>query len=98
MEKFEIIDNTLIRCEMAFTCEGGMFYEKKTTVITKEEFIACYKAWIEGEEEKEVKAIETEHSCVTCKFGNLYADSEPCCNCTEDNDMYEPNESEADND
>ena len=46
---------------------------------------------------KEVKAIETEHSCVTCKFGNLYSDSEPCCNCTDDNDMFEPIESEAEN-
>lgn len=50
METFEIIDDTLIRREMAFTCEGGMFYEKKITVITKEEFIACYKAWIEGKD------------------------------------------------
>lgn len=49
------------------------------------------------EAEKEVKAIETEHSCVNCKFGNLYADSEPCCNCTDDNDMFEPIESEATN-
>ena len=53
MEKFEITGDTLVRCEMAFTCEGGMFYEKKTTVITKEEFIACYKAWIESETENE---------------------------------------------
>ena len=53
MGKFEIIDNTLVRCEMAYTCEGGISYEKRTPVITKEEFIACYKAWIEGEEEGE---------------------------------------------
>lgn len=52
MGKFEIMGDTLVRCEMVCTCEGGMFYEKKTPVITKEEFIACYKAWIESEEEK----------------------------------------------
>ena len=49
MEKFEIVGDALIRSDCAFTCGGGMFYEKKTTVITKEEFIACYKAWIESE-------------------------------------------------
>lgn len=48
----------------------------------------------ESEAEKKVKAIEIEHSCVSCKFGNLYSDSEPCCNCTDDNDMFEPIESE----
>ena len=37
----------------------------------------------------------SEHNCLTCKYGNLYSDSEPCCNCTEDNDMYEPKENEA---
>lgn len=53
MEKSEIVGDALVRTESAFTCEGGMFYEKKTTVITKEEFIACYKAWIESEAENE---------------------------------------------
>lgn len=58
------------------------------------------KAWWDSEykekdAEKEVEAIKTEHNCLTCKYGNLYSDSEPCCNCTEDNDMYEPNENEA---
>ena len=71
-------------------------------VITQKDadFINCQiseEEWKESEAKKEVKAIETEHSCVTCKFGNLYSDSEPCCNCTDDNDMYEPIESEADN-
>ena len=51
MKKFEIVGDSLIRSDCAFTCEGGRFYEKKTTVITKEEFIACYKAWIESEAE-----------------------------------------------
>ena len=51
VERFEIVNDTLTRSVSAFTCEGGMFYEKKTTVITKEEFIACYKAWIESEVE-----------------------------------------------
>ena len=53
MEKFEIMNDALIRIESAFTCEGGMFYEKKAIVITKEEFIACYKAWIEKGTENE---------------------------------------------
>ena len=51
MEKFEIMNDALIRIESAFTCEGGMFYEKKAIVITKEEFITCYKAWIGSEVE-----------------------------------------------
>lgn len=45
---FEIWDDTLIREEPGYTCEGGISYCKRTAVITKEEFIACYKAWIEG--------------------------------------------------
>lgn len=49
-EKFEIVGDALIRSDCGFTCGGGMFYEKKTTVITKEEFIACYKEWIESED------------------------------------------------
>lgn len=45
---FEIVDDILVRKESAFTCEGGVSYEKRTPIITKEEFVACYKAWIEG--------------------------------------------------
>lgn len=53
MEKSEIVGDALIRTEQAFTCGGGMFYEKKTIVITKEEFVTCYKSWIESEAENE---------------------------------------------
>ena len=49
MAKFEIVGDALVRYERAYTCEGGMSYRKETPVITKEEFIACYKAWIESE-------------------------------------------------
>lgn len=49
MANFEIVGNTLVRYERAYTGEGGVSYRKETSVITKEEFIACYKAWIEGE-------------------------------------------------
>ena len=53
MARFEIWDDSLVREESAYTCEGGIFsYCKRTTVITKEEFIACYKAWIENEPEE----------------------------------------------
>ena len=38
--------------------------------------------------------IIAERNCLTCKYGNLYTASEPCCNCADDNDMYEPNEDE----
>lgn len=48
------------------------------------------------EADKEADIYE-EHSCLTCKYGNLYSDSEPCCNCTDDNDMFEPIESEVEN-
>lgn len=50
MEKFEIRGNTLVRNEYVCTCESGTSVYKRTAVITKEEFIACYKAWIESEE------------------------------------------------
>lgn len=53
MANFEIVGNTLVRYERAYTCEGGVSYRKETSVITKEEFIACYKAWIEGEAEND---------------------------------------------
>ena len=43
MASFEIWNDALIREEQAYTCEGGISYCKRTTVITKEEFIACYR-------------------------------------------------------
>ena len=46
MDKFQIKNDVLIRREPAYTCEGGMSYVKETAIITKEEFIACYNAWI----------------------------------------------------
>jgi len=49
MASFEIWNDMLIREEQAYSSEGGTSYCKCTTVITKEEFIACYKAWIESE-------------------------------------------------
>lgn len=52
MIEFEFVDNTLVRCEKACTCEGGMEYTKRTPIITKEEFQACYKLWIESEAEE----------------------------------------------
>ena len=48
---FEIWNDTLVREEPVYTCEGGISYCKRTAVITKEEFIACYKAWIGSEVE-----------------------------------------------
>lgn len=50
---FEIRDDMLVRKEPAYTCEGGTSFYKRTAVITKEEFIACYKAWIGSEVENE---------------------------------------------
>lgn len=86
MTKFEIVDDTLIRRERAYTCEGGMSYTKETPVITKAEFLACYQAWVVGPKAEE----NITHSCVNCKYGNLYSDEDPCCNCTTENDMFEP--------
>ena len=58
MSSFEIWSDTLIREEPGYTCEGDVSYCKRTAVITKEEFIACYKEWIESDEkmDKFVKA------------------------------------------
>lgn len=53
MSSFEIWDDSLIREEQAYSCEGGVSYCKRIRVITKEEFIACYKEWIESEEKKD---------------------------------------------
>lgn len=55
MKKSEIVGDTLVRYEEGFTSGGGMFYRKGTLVITKEEFIACYKAWIEKETQNEAQ-------------------------------------------
>lgn len=46
MENYKIDNDALIRRESACTCEGGFSYIKETTIITKEEFIACYNAWV----------------------------------------------------
>ena len=48
---FEILDDTLVREELVSTCGDNISICKRTAVITKEEFIACYKAWIESEVE-----------------------------------------------
>lgn len=49
MANFEIVGNTLVRYERAYTCEGGISYTKQIPVITKDEFKACYSTWILGE-------------------------------------------------
>lgn len=67
---------------------------RRTVSLLKFNIHALNELIKESETEKEVKVIKEEHSCVSCKFGNRYSDSEPCCNCTDDNDMYEPYESE----
>lgn len=49
MKKSGIEGDTLVRYEQAYTGEGGMSYTKRIPVITKDEFKACYRAWILGE-------------------------------------------------
>ena len=65
MADYRITNDMLIRQETAYTGEGGFSYIKGTLIITKEEFIACYNAWIKntnsvqcGESMTEEKAIE----------------------------------------
>lgn len=54
MSDFRVDDERLVRYDKRYTCEGGVAYVGETTVITKEEFVACYDAWIKGyENEKE---------------------------------------------
>jgi len=48
---FAILDDMLVREELVSTCGDNITICKRTAVITKEEFIACYKAWIGSEEE-----------------------------------------------
>ena len=48
MADYIITNDTLIRKEPACTCEGGFSYIKETPIITKEEFIACYNAWVKN--------------------------------------------------
>jgi len=43
---FKINDDELIRFSNVFTGEGGFSYVSEKTVITKEEFIACYNKWV----------------------------------------------------
>jgi hypothetical protein len=47
---FKINDEELIRFSGQFTSEDGFGYVSGTTIITREEFIACYNAWVRGEE------------------------------------------------
>ena len=49
MVNFEVVGDTLVRYERAYTGEGGISYTKQIPVITKDEFKACYRAWILGE-------------------------------------------------
>lgn len=46
MNDFSIDGDRLVRLEPCYTSEGGTAYTRETTVITKEEFVACYEAWI----------------------------------------------------
>ena len=49
MKNFEVNDNELLRIIPVECCDGyGTL--KVLSVITKEEFLACYNAWVRGEE------------------------------------------------
>lgn len=49
MTDYIITNDTLIRKAPTFICEGSFsYYIKETPIITKEEFIACYNAWIKN--------------------------------------------------
>lgn len=58
MENYKIDNDALIRRESACTCEGGFSYIKETTIITKEEFIACYNAWVKPKRKKTKKTTK----------------------------------------
>ena len=49
MENSYIEDDKLIRYIPVMT--NNIMTKAKATVITKEEFLMCYKAWVEGKEE-----------------------------------------------
>ena len=49
MKDFVIERDALIRLEPAFTRKGGTTYTRKTTLITKDEFIMAYQRWIKEE-------------------------------------------------
>ena len=46
MENYKIDNDVLIRKELTCTSEGGFPYIKETVIITKDEFMACYNAWV----------------------------------------------------
>ena len=50
MSDFSVENDRLLRYETCYTGEGGVAYTRATIVITKEEFVACYKAWIKENE------------------------------------------------
>lgn len=48
MKEFEVTDNELLRI-IPVDCHDGYGTLKVLSVITKEEFLACYNAWVRGE-------------------------------------------------
>ena len=81
--------------EEAYRARQHWVANPKRTIDEVDIAIANGTPITESKAKKKVKVTETEHCCVSCKFGNLYSDSEPCCNCTDDNDMFEPIESRS---
>lgn len=52
MSDYKIKDDALIRMESQWATENGVECVHAKLVITKEEFIACYNAWVKkGTEE-----------------------------------------------
>ena len=55
---FKVTDDELIRFGKEFTGEGGFSYVTGKTIITKEEFIACYNKWVKPKRKKTKKTTK----------------------------------------
>ena len=49
MENYEIYDDKAVRVVPVKECGDNLL--KAELIITKEEFLACYNAWVKGNEE-----------------------------------------------
>lgn len=94
MKKFGIEGDTLVRYEQAYTGEGGMAYIKQIPVITKDEFKACYSAWIQGDADplKRIEEIQGANAKLERRLNALISCLYPTCISKDDIDFIDSQE------
>lgn len=94
MKKLGIEGDTLVRYEQAYTGEGGVAYTKQIPVITKEEFKACYSAWIQGDADplKRIEELQAANVKLERRLNALISCLYPTCISKDDIDFIDSQE------